>query len=197
MDGAFRGVFNDSSAWRLTDGELVRLSLKGADRAFSRLLQRYGEHVRRLIAKRLRNPEDVLDVLQETHLAVWRALESYDAHRPFEAWITSIAVNKCRDWARHRSVLFGLRGRLETDAAHADASIHVRSAESITIERECLRDLARAMDELPQPLREPLRLTTLEERSQAAVARELRLSRKAVEMRVRRARERLRVTSAV
>jgi len=180
----------------MTDAQLVRLSLDGADEAFSRLLERHGRHLRRLIARRLRNPEDVRDVLQDTHVAVWRALQSYDARRPFEAWVTSIALNKCRDWARHRSVLFGLLTRLQAEAAHTGSSIEERSAESIAIGRECMHDLARAMDALPARLREPLVLTTLEELPQAAVARELRLTRKAVEMRVRRARERLRVMSA-
>jgi RNA polymerase sigma factor CnrH len=197
VDGGLSSDFAASpQTERLSDAELVRLSLNGADEAFSRLLDRHGQHLRRLIARRLRDSEDVRDVLQDTHLAVWRGLQSYDARRPFEAWVTSIALNKCRDWARHRSVLFGLLARMQAEAAHTGPSIEERSAESIAIGRECMRNLARALDELPPPLREPLVLTTLEELPQAAVARELRLTRKAVEMRVRRARERLRVTSA-
>jgi RNA polymerase sigma factor CnrH len=185
------GCFEVSQAQRLTDAELVSLSLSGVHGAFSGLLERHARHLRRVLGRRLRNPEDVLDVLQDTHFAAWRALRSYDLGRPFEPWLTSIALNKCRDLARHRAVQFGLARRMHADAVEARVGIDERSAERLAIEQECVRDLARALCRLPRQLREPLVLTTLAEFSQAAVARELRLTRKAVEMRVRRARVRL------
>ncbi len=184
MDGGI-SIASESG---LTDAELVTLSRSGVPRAFSRLLERYADHLRRILARRLRDREDVLDVLQDTHLAAWRALERYDRTRPFEAWLTSIALNKCRDWARHRTRQFGLLNRIHTEAAEIRPGIDEHSAERLLIEEQCARDLERALDRLPASLREPLLLTTLAELSQAAVARELRLTRKAVEMRVRRAR---------
>ncbi len=180
-----------AAAEHLTDAELVTLSLNGVDRAFARLVERHARHLRRLVTGRLRNPEDVLDVLQDTYLAVWRALQSYDACRPFEAWITSIALNKCRDWARHRAAHSGLLTRAHAEAVYACRGIDERSGERLLIERECVRNLGRALHRLPRQLREPLVLTTLRDLSQAAAARKLRLTRKAVEMRVRRARLRL------
>jgi RNA polymerase sigma factor CnrH len=189
------GYLEASPAPPLTDAQLVMLSLSGVPQAFSELLGRHGRHLRRVVRKRLRNREDALDVLQDTHLAAWRALRSYDLDRPFEAWLTSIAVNKCRDWARHRSVVLHLLTRIEAEAAHVGAGID-RSAESAAIGGECMRALAHALDELPRTLREPLVLTALDERPQEAVARQLGLTRKAVEMRVRRARARLRLLSA-
>lgn len=184
MDG---GV---SLEW-LTDGELVTLSLHGVPWAFSRLLERHVAHLRRILTKRVRNPEDVLDLLQETHLAAWRARGRYDLARPFEAWLTAIALNKCRDWARHRTRQLGLLSRIEANARETGGGLDERSAERRAIEEEAVRDLGRALNRLPRTLREPLVLTTLAEFSQTAVARELRVTRKAVEMRVRRARRRL------
>jgi RNA polymerase sigma factor CnrH len=172
----------------LTDAQLVTQCLNGVGRAFGWLIERHTQHLRRIVARRLRNPDDALDVLQETQLAVWRSLQSYDVGRPFEAWLTSIAVNKCRDWARHRSVRRGLMMRMRSDALHVEGCAAERSTESLIIDREHLGHLGRALGELAQPLREPLILTTLEELPQAAVARALGLTRKAVEMRVRRAR---------
>jgi len=93
-------------------------------------------------------------------------------------------------------VLLQLRTRIRAEADHVRAGIDERNPESVVIAGERIRDLARAFDELPSALREPLVLTALQERPQAAVARQLRLTRKAVEMRVRRARQRLRMVSA-
>ncbi len=174
-----------------TDGELVTLAVNGAHGAFSHLLHRHAPHLRRLVARRLRDPQDVLDVIQDTHIAVWRALQTYDTGRPFEAWLTCIALNKCKDWARRRVVRFGMMAQVQADAAHGGAGLEERSAESLAIEEESMRDLERALERLPRPLREPLVLTALRDLPQAAVARELGATRKAVEMRVRRARQRL------
>ncbi|MGH8258998.1 MAG: RNA polymerase sigma factor [Steroidobacteraceae bacterium] len=173
----------------LTDGELVTLALNGAAPAFSRLLERHARHVHRLIARRMRDPDDVLDILQDTRLAVWRALHHYDARRPFEAWVTSIALNKCRDWARRRTAQCGLQLRLEAD--RHDAGTEGDDVQRQLIGEEGLRRLARALEQLPAQLLAPLVLTVLQEHSQVAAARQLGLTRKAVEMRVRRARRHL------
>ncbi len=176
---------------RFTDGELVTLALNGGELAFTHLLRRHAQHLQRLVARRLRDPDDALDVIQDTHLAVWRALQSYDATRPFEAWLTSIALNKCRDWARRRLVRLALISEVQAEMAGNAAGLEERSAESLAMGEESVGDLERALGRLPEQLRAPLILTALLELSQAAVARELRATRKAVEMRVRRARQRL------
>lgn len=192
MDGGTEAAFD---TWRYespTDGELVALALSGVEGAFHDLMQRHAPRLRALIVRRLRDPEDVLDTMQDTQLAIWRALPHYDAGRPLEAWLTSIALNKCRDWARRRAAQFGLLSRLQAQAAEecASAGDHI-GVERLLIGRERVQHLGRALRQLPPQLRAPLLLTTLRERSQAAAARELGLTRKAVEMRVRRARQHL------
>jgi RNA polymerase sigma-70 factor (ECF subfamily) len=174
----------------LTDGELVTLAQNGVEPAFSHLLERQTRHVQRLVGRRLRDPDEIRDVIQDTHLAVWRALHHYDARRPFEAWVTSIALNKCRDRARRGATRIGALQPFQANAADI-ADAEERGPEQRLIGEETLRRLAQALDRLPPPLRAPLVLTVLLERSQAAAARELGLTRKAVEMRVRRARQHL------
>jgi RNA polymerase sigma factor CnrH len=176
---------------RLTDGELVTLALNGVEPAFARLLERHASHLLKLVTRRLRDRDDVLDVVQDTRLAVWRALHRYDAGRPFEAWLTSIAVNKCTDWSRHRACEIGLRARLEAESHREDGRVGEPSAESVAIAQERALQLIGALDRLPDRLREPLILTAVLELRQSQAARELGVTRKAVEMRVRRARQHL------
>jgi RNA polymerase sigma factor CnrH len=104
---------------------------------------------------------------------------------------TCIALNKCRDWARRKYVRRGALARLQEDVIHERAYLGAPSAECIVIDREGVRNLDRALRELPPQLREPLVLSTLSDLPQAIVARELKLTKKAVEMRIRRARLRL------
>jgi RNA polymerase sigma factor CnrH len=175
-----------------TDGELVTLALNGGATAFAHLIRRHARHLRSVIARRLRDPEDVRDVIQDTHLAVWRALQHYDARRPFEAWITTIALNKCRDSVRRRAAQLGMLSRLRSEVFHeAWSAFEERGIERLLIGREDVRSLGRALQELPPQLRGPLVLTTVREHSQDAAAAKLGLTRKAVEMRVRRARQQL------
>jgi RNA polymerase sigma-70 factor (ECF subfamily) len=155
-------------------------------------MRRHARHLHAVITRRLRDPEDVRDAVQDTYIAVWRALQHYDAGRPFEAWITTIALNKCRDSARRRATQLGMLSRLQSDVLHEGRSaIEDRGVERQLIGKESMRCLGQALEALPPQLRAPLLLTTVREHSQAAVARELGLTRKAVEMRVRRARQHL------
>lgn len=175
-----------------TDGELVTLALNGGAVAFSHLMRRHARHVQGVIARRLRDPEDVRDAVQDTQLAVWRALQHYDAGRPFEAWITTIALNKCRDWARRHAAQLGMLSRLQSDALCGRASaLEERGIERLLIGRERMHCLGIALQTLPPQLRAPLLLTAVSEHSQEDTARKLGLTRKAVEMRVRRARQHL------
>ena len=174
------------------DGELVTHALNGGEAAFSHLMQRHGRHLHGVIARRLRDPEDVRDAVQDTHIAAWRALQQYDTGRSFEAWITTIALNKCRDSARRRAARLGMLSRLQWDAVHdGKAANEERGVERWLIGRESVHCLGRALQALPAQLRAPLLLTTVREHSQELVARKLGLTRKAVEMRVRRARQHL------
>jgi RNA polymerase sigma-70 factor (ECF subfamily) len=61
------------------------------------LVDRYGVSVAQA-ARSFGIPEtDIDDVVQETFVAVWKALGDYDENRPFRAWLFGIAMNKMRD----------------------------------------------------------------------------------------------------
>jgi RNA polymerase sigma factor CnrH len=176
----------------LSDGALVTLALRGIEPAFTLLCKRHSRRLRSLIAARLADPNDVADVVQETQLALWRALPRYDVERHFESWLTSIAINKCRDWFRRWAVRRETFAKLQNEVLHDAAPPGARHAESALMEHEQLAALRQALTQLPGSLREPLVRTALHQVSQAVVARELNITVKAVEMRVRRARQRLR-----
>lgn len=171
---------------QLTDAELVRRALAGHPGAFTALLGRHLEHVHRVVARRLRNPDDVLDVLQDTQLNLWRSLRGYDASRPFEAWLTCIAVNKCRDWARRGAVRTRLLQRAREHAALAGMTC---APEKVLIDREATYEVQRGLQRLPRPLREPLLLTSIGKLSHSEAGHALGITAKAVENRVRRARQ--------
>jgi RNA polymerase sigma-70 factor (ECF subfamily) len=175
----------------LSDGELATLSIAGRQAAFAEIMRRYRQPVFQLARAWTGEADEALDLVQETFVAAHQALPRYDVGRPMKPWLSTIAINKGRDWARKRTVrrLFSFAlpegGRVEavidegpaTDAAAAD--------------RQELERVTRAIATLPITLRETLVRRTIEGLSQAETAEVLGISHKAVETRLYRARARL------
>ena len=87
-----------------SDGDLVALSLAGRDDAFAEIVQRHREPIFRLVRGYVGNPEEALDLVQESFISAFKHLDRFDQERPFRSWLARIAINKCRDWARRRAV---------------------------------------------------------------------------------------------
>lgn len=175
----------------LDDGELAALSMAGRDSAFAEIMRRHREPVYRIIAGNIGDPDEALDLVQETFVAAHRALGRYDTNRPMRRWLATIALNKCRDWRRRRAVrrLFAFALPLDDTSSQVaeDRSLPDEEVEG----REEMARVSRAIAELPAQLREPLVLHALQDLSQAETAATLAISEKAVETRIRRARIRL------
>ena len=134
--------------------------------------------------------DEAYDILQESFDAAWRALASYDTARPFTFWLRRIALNKCRDWSRRRAVR---RWLTNSDPLDGKAGISLAepgsSPERALAEKELLAQLDQAIADLPRGLKEPPLLTAIDGMSQEEAGQLLGLSRKAVEVRVYRARQ--------
>lgn len=173
-----------------SDGELAALALGGQERAYREFLRRYREPVYRLVRNTIRDSEEALDVTQESFVAAFAALKRYDRERPFKLWISRIALNKCRDWGRRRTVRsFFTRAQPLEDAF--DLASDSASPESEAGDRAELRRVSGAIGKLPARLREALVLRAIEGMSQAEAAEALGVTEKTVETRLYRARARL------
>ena len=170
------------------DGVLAARAREGDQAAFRELVARHKEPLYRLLRRLSGDPDEAYDLLQETFVALWSALDRFDATRPFAGWARRIAVNKSRDWARRRTVRRWISAFLPTgdDAALvADRSPSPEVVIGDTIE---LRRTESAIAGLPASLREALVLTAIEGLSQRQAAEVLGISEKAVETRIGRAR---------
>ncbi len=173
-----------------TDGELAALALAGRQAAYRELLGRHRTSVFRLVRGNTGDDDAALDVTQEAFIAAFAALKSYDGTRPFKTWVSRIAINKCRDWARRRAVrrFFSFALPIEAAATIADETI---PADQQLADRAELARVREAITKLPMTIREPLVLRTIEGLSQAETAQVLGISEKAVETRLYRARRKL------
>lgn len=173
-----------------SDGELAALALAGRQAAFGELLQRHRAWTYRLVRTHLGDSDEAVDVTQVTFIAAFAALRRYDPDRPFQAWLSRIAINKCHDWRRRRAVRKFFAFAFPIDEAKGVADEAPAADRSVGAQAELEQTMA-AIEALPDSLKEPLILRTIEERSEAETAEILRISQKAVEMRLYRARARL------
>ena len=175
-----------------SDNELVAQSLAGQDRAFAEIVRRHRDALYRIAVASLGNAEDALDAVQDTFVAAHGALRRFDGTRPLRPWLATIALNRCRDLARRRRVRRFLAFALPMDDAIESVALDIPSAETAAADREELDRTVKAIAALPAALREPLILHTISSLSQAETAQTLKISEKAVETRLRRARQQLR-----
>ena len=77
------------------EAELIAASRDGDQAAFAEVVRRHQSRVFRLAGRFFRHREDVEDVAQETFLAAWRRLATYEARAPFEHWITRVCLRRC------------------------------------------------------------------------------------------------------
>jgi RNA polymerase sigma-70 factor (ECF subfamily) len=173
--------------------EEVSARAAGGDRAaFSELMRQTKAALFRFIRRYVGDEQEAWDLLQDTYAAAWLSIRRYDPTRPFEAWLRTIALNKCRDWSRRRFVRRLIRGG--PDLSSPEALAVPDGSDPADDRMEVAGRLSRLNEEmsrLPPHLKAPLLLTAIEGRSQAETARILGVSIKTVETRVARARRKL------
>lgn len=181
------------------DGDSIEARAAGGDRgAFSALMAATKGDLYRFVRRYVGDEAETHDLLQETYTAAWLALRRYDAARPFDVWLRSIALNKCRDWSRRRAVRRVVRGVMGLDAPEASAvRMDTPSPETQLDDRRRAEALRRALARLPDGLKAPLLLATIEGRSHGEIAAIMGVTTKAVETRIARARKRLAEDMAV
>ena len=172
------------------DRALVVRALAGDQSAYGGLMQRHRDAVYRLARGHVGDTDEALDITQESFIAAFAALSSYDKGRPFRIWIARITLNKCRDWARRRTVR-----RFFTAARPIDEALGVRDTsetpeEAVGSKQELVR-IGAAVASLQGSLKNALLLCAVEGMSHADAAAVLGTTPKAVETRLYRARAKL------
>jgi RNA polymerase sigma-70 factor (ECF subfamily) len=153
------------------------------------LLDRHRASVFRIARGQTGDADAALDITQQTFIAAFAALHRYDPARPLAHWLARIAINKCHDHARRQTVRRWLNLPLPAHVTPADPA--PPADQSLSDRQELSRAMA-GIAALPARLRDVLVLCGIEGMAQAEAAALLAITPKAVETRLRRAREKLR-----
>ncbi len=177
----------------LTDGEPATLSIAGREAAFAEIMRRHRQSIFRMVRACVGEADELLD---PTARRPWsrriQALPRYDGDRSMRAWLSTIAINKCRDWGRKRTVrrflAFAATDRRGSRSHCRRPGGDRRRDGRPTGTRP---PDARRLAGLPTALKESLVLRTIEGLSQAENRGSVVDQRKAVETRLYRARSKL------
>jgi RNA polymerase sigma-70 factor, ECF subfamily len=103
------------------DKSLVRAAQRGDRAAFRALVEKYQRRVYQLALSMLKDPDEAMDIVQETFVRVHRYLPSFKGDSSFFTWTYRIATNLCLDLSRKK----GKSERVEMDESDADIEAHM------------------------------------------------------------------------
>ena len=198
-DRGAKGEADDEAVTRAADRALMGRVQVGDEAAFAMLMERWERPVKSVIGRIVLNVSEAEELAQETMVRVWQQRGKFREGAEVRPWIFSIAVNLARNrlrwWRRRPEVaLEEWRAAEERETEGVSKSERGGSGDGGDLERKeralAVRD---AIAALPLELREAIVLFEFEELSQAEIAVAVGASVKAVEARVARAREKLRV----
>jgi len=166
---------------------LVNQFNQGNDSAFDGIVKKYSADVAVLANRLLGWPGDVEDVVQDIFLAAFVGLKKFRGQCSLKTWLFTITINKCRSY-RYKQMLW----RRQTIPKRSFRLPQDRPADRELMDSETFNRIRRAMMALPAKYREPVVLRYLQELSTTEISRILDISENALQVRLSRARERLR-----
>ncbi len=157
-----------------------------AARAFRKLVDAIHPQLSRFVGRYFRDPDQIQDVLQETFLAVHRALPRFEGKSKLTTWVYSLAYHKiCDRLAERYRIGFPVReeseqGReLESQETPVDEALH---------HSRLLAWIRIAAEEIPELYRQTYRLRDRDGLSGEEAAEVLGISATLIRVRLHRAR---------
>ena len=177
---------------REIDQALVERVQAGDKRAFDLLVLKYQQRIFNLVARFLRNGDDVQDVAQEAFIKAYRAIKNFRGDSAFYTWLYRIAINTAKNH------LVSSSRKVTTSAVDAQDAEQYESGdwlrEYATPEKELLaaeikQVIHKTIGELPDDLREAITLREMEGLSYEDIAAVMDCPIGTVRSRIFRARE--------
>lgn len=182
--------------WDRDRWDMARLA-SGDEQALDSLMQRHAKNLLRYLEHMVRNHADAKELANEAFIRVFRHRLNYRFESRFSTWLyvigSHLAINLLR-WRGRRPEYVPLPTAAEESSGTATHSLvdPTPTPREQAEGDEWTDALKKALARMPEQLREPLLLVSLDGCSQAEVAAQLGCTVKAVETRLYHGRKRLR-----
>ena len=182
---------SDASQSSLEDDKWVQLAVKGDEKAYAALSNKYQRPLYFHIRKMIRDVDYVDDLVQDIFMKAFKNLKNYKNDYAFSTWLYRIATNHTIDYLRKK--------KLDTFSINIDSSdedhalIQLKDEDTYTdepmIRRQRKNKVHEAIDQLPEKYRLIILKRHIEEKSYQEISEEMDIPLGTVKAHIFRARE--------
>ncbi|WP_432805972.1 sigma-70 family RNA polymerase sigma factor [Halalkalibacter oceani] len=165
----------------------VRQIRMGRQEAYSELYERTVQDVYKTVHFLSDNKTDVDDIVQDSFIQAFKALDKYDMERPFKPWLLGIAIKQVHAYRRKKWMRLRTIRRVEEQEIGKESLLYNQADERLAND-----DLFRSIEQLPFKLKQVVILHYLNDYSQEVVAGILDIPLGTVKSRVHAALKKLR-----
>ena len=179
-------------ASRNEDYQTIQDALRGDNRAYRKLMDKYHDAIYSFIFRMVHDREQVEDLTQEAFIKAFSSLKNFNEEFAFSTWLYKIATNNCIDYIRKRKFqMYSIDKPVES---HDSEYVFELPDDSYEADRDVIADqrsvlIRNAINKLPEKYRRVILLRHTEEKSYEEIARMLRLPIGTVKAHIFRARE--------
>lgn len=164
--------------WLTEEGRLIRQAKNGDEQAWWELIMRYQDNVYSMSYRFLLSYDDALEASQETFVAAFRSIDSFNGKSAFKTWLISIAIRTSIKVSKSKTYFVDIENQAVADL-------------SSQTDNPLKEDVANALMRLSDPLRSVIVLREFQGFSYEEIANSLGIAIGTVESRLYRARKKL------
>ena len=174
------------------DRVLVEQALDGKEAAFQALMQKYRKALYHHILRMVRDRSEVDDLVQESFIKAFGALNSYSTQYAFSTWLYKIATNHAIDYLRKKKLpTFSIDKPIQTKEGALEYELPDTTyrPDRHIVEDQRRELIQEAIESLPPKYYRVIVMRHQQEKSYEEIARELELPLGTVKAHIFRARE--------
>ncbi len=177
-----------------SDLELINKAKEGDAQSFETLVSRYEKKIYHMALRYTGDPEEALDITQETFLRMFRGMAEFQGNSSVSTWLYRIADNVCKDTLRR----VGSRAAapmvdLDKEDPYEIEIPDLRYNPESVYDRAALREtIVDAVSALPEHMRKVIILREIAGMSYEEISACLELEMGTVKSRIARGRDKLR-----
>lgn len=177
---------------RTEDHDHIRRAIRGDQKAFRKLQDKYYLAIYNLIYRMISEKEEVEDLTQEAFIKAFASLSTFSEEYAFSTWLYKIATNNCIDYIRRKKLqAFSINRPIATkdDEVTFELPDSTYEPDRDIISHQRKKLVEEAILSLPTKYREVIRLRHSEEKEYQEIAEILNLPLGTVKAHIFRARE--------